>query len=201
MPTLSDLQFEIERAPRILHRDTTMPDESQLGYVGNPNNVLNGNTPGETLLYNAPSGTKYIDKTSQPYEIWEKIEDLSGGVWVSAYGNTTVVSNGTLAIFSGRSSKFRNRYLDFAGRPSNLVGLPIMLHCNISKVQVMTNEISSGWIRIRLNDVNYYSIQLSSATEILKENIMRPVSVGDTIQVFVESSIGMSFPVVQLLLE
>jgi hypothetical protein len=201
MPTLEDLGFEIERAPRIFHRDTTMPDESQLGYIGDPNSVVNGNTPGESLLYNAPSGTKFVDKTSSPYEIWEKIEDTAGGVWVSTYGNTTITGGGTTAIFSCNSSKFKNRYLNFAGRPSNIVGLPIMKPSNISKVQVMTQEESSGWVRIRLNNVNYYSIQLSSSIDVLKENVIRPVAVGDTIQVYVESSIGMSYPIVQLFLE
>jgi len=37
-----------------------MPDDSQLGYNADPNNVNSSGTAGEILLYNAPFGTQYI---------------------------------------------------------------------------------------------------------------------------------------------
>jgi hypothetical protein len=80
MATLSEMGFEIERRGIIFHRDTSMPDETQLGYSGNPNNVSNGNTPGESLLYNCPSGTTYINKGIMPYDIYDKVEDSAGGL-------------------------------------------------------------------------------------------------------------------------
>lgn len=69
MATLESLAFELERRGIVFHRDVSLPDDSQLGYVGNPNNVINGNTAGETLLYNCPSGTFFIDKSKNPYEV------------------------------------------------------------------------------------------------------------------------------------
>lgn len=81
MPTTDELGFEVERRVIIFHKDTTMPDDTQLGYTGDPNNVINGNTPGETLLYNSPSGSKYLDKGLTPHERWTKVEDSAGGLW------------------------------------------------------------------------------------------------------------------------
>jgi len=80
MATINELGFEIERRGIIFHKDTSMPDGSQLGYSGNPNNAINGNTPGESLIYNCPSGTMYIDKNITPYYIYDKVEDLAGGL-------------------------------------------------------------------------------------------------------------------------
>jgi len=81
MATLSELGFEIERRVIVFHKDTTMPDNSQLGFTGNPNNVIEGNTAGETLLYNSPSGTQFIDKSADPHVRYVKSQDFPGGIW------------------------------------------------------------------------------------------------------------------------
>ena len=82
MADLASLGFEIERRNIVFHKDTTMPDGSQLAYIGDPNDAVNGHTSGETLLYNCPSGTRYLDKTYEPYDRWVKVSDSPGGVWV-----------------------------------------------------------------------------------------------------------------------
>ena len=82
MATLDDLLFEVERRIIVFHKDTSMPDESQLGYTGDPNNAVNGNTDGETLLHNCPSGSRYLDKGSVPHARWVKVSDAPGGDWV-----------------------------------------------------------------------------------------------------------------------
>ena len=69
MATLETLTFELERRSILFHKDTSMPDETQLGYNGDPNLAVNGNTDGETLIYNSPSGTRYLNKSVTPYEI------------------------------------------------------------------------------------------------------------------------------------
>lgn len=81
MPAVDDLQFEMERRMILFHRDTSMPDATQLGYVGDPNLIVTPVTPGETLLYNAPSGTRYLDKGTSPYSRWVKVDDIAGGLW------------------------------------------------------------------------------------------------------------------------
>jgi hypothetical protein len=80
MATINELEFEIERRGIIFHKDTSMSNGLQLEYSGNPNNVINGSTPGESLIYNCPSGTVYIDKNITPYNIYDKVEDLAGGL-------------------------------------------------------------------------------------------------------------------------
>lgn len=82
MATLDELGFEMERRVIVFHRDTTMPGGSQLGYIGDPNAAVNGATPGQTLLYNSPSGTRYLDKGTNPHEAWSKTQDGAGGIWV-----------------------------------------------------------------------------------------------------------------------
>lgn len=86
MPT-AGLQFEMERRVIIFTRNTTMPDNTLLGYEGNPNEVDAGNSDGEFLLYNSPQGTHYQEiarssnnmwiKTGLP-NTWEKLEAGGG---------------------------------------------------------------------------------------------------------------------------
>ena len=197
MATLDGLGFEIERRIIVFHRDTTMPDDTQLGYIGNPNNAINGNTPGETLLFNSPSGTRYLDKSTYPHQRWDKVQDDGGGLWVEAGGSGGSVG-GSLCCesFTGKFKNMRSRYLLYGEKPSNLVGLPIFKSCNLTNVVVTTTANSSGWIRIQRNMVDYYSIQLSNTMKVIKTGILRPLVAGDSLQVFVESSLGIHKPTV-----
>jgi len=72
---------------------TTMPDDTSLGYNGDPNSAVPGNSAGEFLLYNSPNSTRYAEfdasqnvsqewyKKAQP-NIWEWLGsgDVSIGV-------------------------------------------------------------------------------------------------------------------------
>ena len=60
MAKIDNLQFEIERRAIQLKYNTNMPDDTTLGYDGNPNSVVNGNTPGETLIYNVALGATFF---------------------------------------------------------------------------------------------------------------------------------------------
>lgn len=59
MASVTTNWFEIERRNIMFKPTTTMPEGSALGYNGDPNLVINGNTDGETLLYNSPIATMY----------------------------------------------------------------------------------------------------------------------------------------------
>ena len=76
---------EIERRVILFKSTTTMPDDSQLGWNADPNTVVNGNSDGETLLYNSPLGTQYIEddgthwrKTATP-NTWIETDGTGGG--------------------------------------------------------------------------------------------------------------------------
>lgn len=59
MATIQDLQFELQRRVILFKSSTNLPDDTLLGFNDDPNNVVNGQTTGETLLYNSPQGTRY----------------------------------------------------------------------------------------------------------------------------------------------
>jgi len=80
MPTTAELAFELERRIIVFHNATSLPDDTQLGYIGDPNNVVNGATAGQTLLYNCPSGTFFLDKSQNPHDIYQKVQDGAGGL-------------------------------------------------------------------------------------------------------------------------
>ena len=89
MGILENHQFELERRVILFKPDTTMPDNSLLGYDGNPNLVDENNSDGEYLLYHSPIGTMYIQfngvewrKKSLPNE-WVELGSGSGGTSTS----------------------------------------------------------------------------------------------------------------------
>ena len=73
--TVESNLFEIERRTILFHRDTSMPDATQLGYIGDPNLANPANTDGEFLLFWSPAGTRFLDKTALPYVLWEKVRN------------------------------------------------------------------------------------------------------------------------------
>ncbi|QJT71457.1 hypothetical protein GR28A_00169 [Vibrio phage vB_VcorM_GR28A] len=82
--TVANNAFEIERRVVLLKPTTTMPDNTQLGYDGNPNAVETDTalqTAGEFLIYNAPQGTFYMESDG---ELHRKKEGGAGGAWVLA---------------------------------------------------------------------------------------------------------------------
>ena len=78
MPTTDELGFEMERRVVLFKSGTVMPDGSLLGYNANPNNAVNGNTPGETLIANISIGTFYIQSDGT---MWRKTH-RSNNTWV-----------------------------------------------------------------------------------------------------------------------
>ena len=77
--TINSLQFELERGFKLLKSTTTMPDNTQLGYDGDPNDAT-ASTSGQTLLVNAPLGTGFIQQDGTS---WQKTEVGIGGSWTN----------------------------------------------------------------------------------------------------------------------
>jgi len=118
MATLENLAFETERRVVLFHRDTSMPDDTQLGYTGDPNAVINGNTDGETLLYNSPSGTKYLDKGVDPHERWVKVQDGAGGSWAFEGASTSTGLLIEVEAFTLSALDISNMYITLAYSPT-----------------------------------------------------------------------------------
>lgn len=67
MPTIETLSFELERRVILFKPTTTMPDGSQLGFDGDPNDAQNGSTDGESLIYNCPFGSRYEESSGRQW--------------------------------------------------------------------------------------------------------------------------------------
>ncbi len=117
MADINDLAFEMERRGVVFHRDTSMPDDSQLGYIGDPNACVAGNSDGEFLLYNSPSGTTYLDKTTSPYDSWTKIQDIPGGLWVEDGSGGSGGEYVEAEIFVLDAADISNRYVSLIYQP------------------------------------------------------------------------------------
>lgn len=76
MATLDSLQFEMERRVILFNPNTSMPDDSQLGFNANPNTASPTADPlsGEFLIYNSPNSTRYaeFDASNNVKQEWYK---------------------------------------------------------------------------------------------------------------------------------
>lgn len=117
MATNDELLFEIERRSVIFHALTTMPDGSQLGYTGDPNLAVLGNTDGEDLIYNCPSGSVYHDKTITQEDIWEKVVNIAGGLWVKieSSAGSDIALNTTILNVTATKASGSNFFVDSGG--------------------------------------------------------------------------------------
>lgn len=94
MATTESNSFEIERRVIMFKSTTTLPDGSPLGYNGNPNNVINGNTDGETLIYTCPRNTRYSEDDGS-----EWVKESKPNNWVRLNSNTLIGLNDTPAVY------------------------------------------------------------------------------------------------------
>lgn len=81
MSQIDILQFELERRVILFKPSTTLPDNTQLGFNADPNTIVTPSTAGETLVYNCPSGTWYLQGNGT---LWYK--ESSPNTWVSPSG-------------------------------------------------------------------------------------------------------------------
>lgn len=104
---INKLQFEIERRAQLFTPNTTMDDanESPLGFNDNPNNAIDGNSIGETLLvslavgarYQESNGTQWYKKSNNPV-LWEQFgagsTGVAGEVATKTTSETVLVNDG-----------------------------------------------------------------------------------------------------------
>lgn len=117
MGQIDDLLFETERRSILFHKDTSMPNGTQLGYDGDPNFAVAINSDGEFLLHYCPSGTRFIQKNVTPFLIWEKLADAPGGIWISAWSgdyNNVMVLPTLIAIGGNRVVSIKDQYACYA---------------------------------------------------------------------------------------
>jgi len=88
MPTLDGLQFEMERRVILFKPTTTMPDLSQLGYNADPNLIVTPSTPGQTLIYNCPNDTRYVNYDASGNVITEWYKKAQPNGWLPLTGGT-----------------------------------------------------------------------------------------------------------------
>lgn len=97
MATLDSLQFEMERRVVFLKPTTTMPDNTLLGYNDDPNLITTPSTPGETLLYAMPNGTRYVqtDASGDTLTEWYKKAQPNGWLPLGSSSDSSISIYGT----------------------------------------------------------------------------------------------------------
>jgi Na+-transporting NADH:ubiquinone oxidoreductase subunit NqrA len=108
MPTTDQLQFEMQRRVILFNSGTTMPDNTVLGYEGNPNYAATADTPGQTLLYNSPRGTSYIELVNG--NLWYKQQIPN--TWINLTSGT---QSGTAGTSSQNNVVFTTGNQDISG--------------------------------------------------------------------------------------
>lgn len=89
MAEINNVAFEVERRFIQLKYNTNMPDGiSILGYDGNPNSVVNGDSEGQTLIYYVALGASFLQSNGN---IWFKTG--LPNTWIQLGSSTTVASS------------------------------------------------------------------------------------------------------------
>lgn len=136
MGLLQDIAFETERRSILFHRNTSMPDGTQLTYDGDPNNANKDNSDGEFLLHYCPGGTRYLQKNVTPFQIWEKVADEVGGIWIKAGGKVIELPTNS-DIGGDRAIGVEGGFAVYADSNTDI-------HCiGISKNAVVAGEVLS----------------------------------------------------------
>lgn len=102
MASIDGNAFEIERRCIQLKFNTNMPDDTTLGWDNDPNTVSNGNTDGESLVYNVAMGSTFLQSNGK----WWFKKSLPN-TWIEIGGATSVSSNVvTYTIPAGNTQQF-----------------------------------------------------------------------------------------------
>lgn len=119
MSTVASNAFEIERRGILWTPLITLNDGvTSLGYDNDPNNVIDGNTPGESWLYSLPIGQFYKQNDAT---LWWKSD--SPNTWINLSNGNGGSSSGTPQkdSFIVDSDIITNNYIDLSHQPVNLV--------------------------------------------------------------------------------
>jgi len=118
MATVVSNAFEIERRCFQWSKDNTLDDHiSSLLWNDNPNNIIDGNTLGETKLYSLLPGATYFE-TSTGIGIWWLKIDLPN-VWIKIATDSSTGTNGVFIIenFILTGTDITNGYLTLSNSP------------------------------------------------------------------------------------
>jgi len=95
MSTLQNAFFEIERRSILFKPTTTLPDNSLLGFDGDPNSIVSPANDGEFLIYHSPTGTGYMNSVGDKYQ-----KTSLPNVWLKeAFGESSDI--GKVAVDGG----------------------------------------------------------------------------------------------------
>jgi len=116
--SIDDLWFELQRRVPLYKTGTTMPDDSLLGYDGDPNSVDKDNTSGEQLIYYSPQGTLYQESGGN---MWRKSE--TPNVWIpvgsgSGSGSSLWIDEGNGSISYDGQILYSNVYATESDLPN-----------------------------------------------------------------------------------
>lgn len=115
MATLDSLQFEMERRVILFKPTTSMPDDTSLGYNGDPNLAVPGNSGGEFLIYNSPNSTRYAQfdsnqdieqewfKSAQP-NVWTPLGSSADASLGDIYDRLDVIDASIISLDDGKVS-------------------------------------------------------------------------------------------------
>ncbi len=141
--------------------------------------------------------TILVDMAPEVIDVEVVVEEIL--VEVEAWCNPLVGSaSGYYETFYGSNSKMKGRYLSYAGKLSNKVGLPIIFNGMLTGVAVQTELPCSGWVRIKQNGALLYSVQMTNQNSKILTGISKALLAGESLSVSIESVNGMSNPTVRL---
>ena len=157
--------FEIERRGIMWSPLITLNDGvTSLGYDGDPNNVIDGNTPGESWLYSLPTGQFYkqSDATlwwkSEAPNTWINLEGGGGGEVAPPYILNFVeadwVVDGTgykISILSSQHGKGDNKYLTVFGYKTDSTNESILIEYtigNTGNIEIFSDSVFDGYFII-----------------------------------------------------
>jgi len=159
MASIDDNAFEIERRSIQLKYNTNMPSGGTLGWDNCPNDVSNGNTDGETLIYNVALGATFLQSNGK----WWFKKSLPN-TWIEIGGSTSVASNVvTKNIAAGNTEEFYS--LDLSNNTS------------FEWVADTTNSGTGGNSLSKLSSLYHNSAMTSNEYSFLGENIDMDITI------------------------
>lgn len=162
MPSTDELWFETQRRVVLFKEGTTMPDGSLLGYDGDPNNA-NTSTPGQTLLFNSPIGTLFIQTDGT---MWRK-KVLATNTWVTlgegsggATANSHLVTRGAFEVPESQATFLTLQDNSFAGDTTwddvtYTHTLVVPYDTNIKRVVLRGTATNGASVKVGMHTNNY----------------------------------------------
>lgn len=168
MADFASLQFEMERRSILFTANTTMPDNSLLGFEGNPNSIVSPSTAGQTLIYNSPRGTNYLQLSNGT--LWFK--NASPNTWIAvADAQLSGYVDNTFATIINLASTGQNlqNQVNNLYNSGFITGIDLSSYATNSNLQLTGQNLQN---QIDNLDLNYASeSQLSQTGSALQSQI------------------------------